>query len=462
MRKRMSSGLLIGVVAAATAFAQAPADRFMREVVLEPRSQDELRSIRLDVDIFAASQDGFVDLRLLDDRQAPIPHLVRKVRASREHTARRIVAPERVDAVPQADGGLELTLRVPADAPPIEGFRLVTPLVDFEQRVRALVSDDGTTWRPLGEETAVFDYARYVDVRNDSLTFPSTDGKRLRIVIDDVTVEQQSQLTTLTKRLRAGVETDREERTVVTRRPFRIDRVELWGVVRQERADHDETASYAAAGFRVEHDAEHKRTIVHVASRREPLTSLTIRTPERNFSRRATLEAPVVGGSNGAWRPIAQGPLTRIDFGTVHREQLTLTFPETRCMEYRLVIDDRDARPLEIAGIATGGNVYEALFLVAAAQEARLFYGADRTTAATYDTAVLDELLKAGNLAKPAELGPPTPLDGAPADDPGWTSWLNRPLVPSVVGIGLVLLLGWGLYHAGRRVDALPRHEQGP
>ena len=55
-----------------------------------------------------------------------------------------------------------------------------------------------------------------------------------------------------------------------------------------------------------------------------------------------------------------------------------------------------------------------------------------------------------------------TPLDGAPADDPGWTSWINRPLVPSVVGIGLVVLLGWGLYHAGRRVDALPRNEQRP
>ena len=462
MRKRMSGGLLVAVVAVATASAEAPAGRFMREVVLEPRSQDEFRSIRLDVEIFAASQDGFVDLRLLDDRQAPIPHLVRKVRAAREHTVRRIVVPERVDAVPQADGGLELTLRVPADAPPIEGFRLVTPLVDFEQRVRTQVSDDGATWEPLGQETAFFDYSRYVDVRNDSLSFPSTDRRRLRIVIDDVTVEQQSQLTTLTKRLRAGVETDREERTVTARRPFRIDRVELWGVVRQDRADHDETASYAVAGFRVEYDAERKRTIVHVAARREPLTALTLRTPERNFSRRATLEAPPVGGSNGPWRTIAQGPLTRIDFGTVHREQLTLTFPETRRTEYRLVIDDRDARPLEIAGIEAGGNVYEALFLVAPTQEVRLVYGADRTAAATYDTAVLDELLKAGNLAKAAELGPPTPLDGAPADDPGWTSWINRPLVPSVVGIGLVVLLGWGLYHAGRRVDALPRNEQRP
>ena len=64
--------------------------------------------------------------------------------------------------------------------------------------------------------------------------------------------------------------------------------------------------------------------------RQEPITSFTIETPERNFSRRAVVEVEDVDGIRRNWRPIAEAPLTRIDFKSFSRKQLSLHFPESR------------------------------------------------------------------------------------------------------------------------------------
>ena len=73
----------------------------------------------------------------------------------------------------------------------------------------------------------IFDYSQFMDVRNDSLELApaNTDGglvAHLRILIDDVTKEQQSQLLELTRRLHGEKETDRSERVTIVRQPFRM------------------------------------------------------------------------------------------------------------------------------------------------------------------------------------------------------------------------------------------------
>ena len=161
---------------------------------------------------------------------------------------------------------------------------------NFNQRVRVFTSTDGREWEPAGDETAIFDYSRYMDVRNDSVSFPETGRRRFRIVIDDVTLEQESELVALTRRLRGAEETDRTEQVVVDRRPFRIDRVDFWREVQEERATGDEKTKYPVAEHRVEQDKEKHQTIIQIETRRQPLTSLELETPERNFSRHAVVE----------------------------------------------------------------------------------------------------------------------------------------------------------------------------
>src|SRR5262249_26261559 len=152
--------------------------------------------------------------------------------------------------------GLEITVERDEDDkhPRPNGLSLITPLRNFEQRVRVYTSDDGKDWQPAGDEAVIFDYSRYMDVRSDSVPFPETARRHFRIVVDDVTAEQQSQLVALTRRLQGADETERTEQVVVDRRPFRIDRVEFWREAESDQATGDEKTSYPVSKHRVEQD----------------------------------------------------------------------------------------------------------------------------------------------------------------------------------------------------------------
>jgi hypothetical protein len=68
----------------------------------------------------------------------------------------------------------------------------------------------------------------------------------------------------LTRRLRNENETDRSERVMVDRRPFRIDRIELWTNV--VRNDVPRETSYPLTGFAVEQDPKAKQSSIRGAS----------------------------------------------------------------------------------------------------------------------------------------------------------------------------------------------------
>ena len=179
-------------------------------------------------------------------------------------------------------------------------------------------------------------------------------------------------------------------------------------------------------------------------------------TPERNFSRRAIVEVEEVDGIQRSWKRVGDGTLTRIDFKDIKCEQLSINFPETRNPRFRIVIENRDSPPLDISGIAATGNIYEIIFLASSEQSLRLAYGDADANPAEYDTAALRELLQAGYVPQTAEMGSQElhiPPDGKGAFR--WPALLsNRMFVLAMIAM-LVIVLGLGLYRAGRRVDAV-------
>lgn len=444
------------------ALADDAAFQFSREVKPPPLKQEELLAITLDTAVFAATQDEFADLRLRDAEGKPVPYLLRKRQTTRARAVRTTWPAREPAARLLDDGGLEITLQIDEDdkRPHPNGLRIVSPLKNFKQRVRVFTSVDGQEWEPAGEETVIFDYSRYMDVRSDSIAFPETKRRHFRIVIDDVTVEQESELLALTRRLQGANESERTEQVTVDRRPFRIERIEFWREEREERGIRDEKAQYPVAGHRVEEDREKHRTIIQVDTQRQPLTSLKLETADRNFSRHAAVEVEKVQGVKKTWHKIGEGTLSRIDFKNLKREELAIAFPETRQTQYRIIIDNRDSPPLAVSGINAEGNVYEALYLAAPDRHDKIVYGAKDAERATYDTAAIQELLSKGFQPSRAELGPEGPSAGVPAPFK-WSKLLNNPLLLGGAVTVLIILLGWGLYGAVKRMDKLPGDSTG-
>jgi len=435
--------------------ASEPKFQFSRGIVTPSMSQEELLSVTLDTSVFGATQVLLPDVRLLDGQGGAVPYLLRKARTTRIGTVRNTWSAQQPDARPLKEGGLEITVELEKDDPQPNGLTLVSRLKNFEQRVHIFASRTGENWEPAGEEAVIFDYSRYMDVRKDSVRFRETPNRHIRIVIDDVTTEQESELLALTRQLRGAEETGREERVTIKRRPFRIERINFWREVERERSSGDKKSEYPVSEYRVEQDSENQQTLIMIDTSREPLTSLELQTPARNFSRRAAVEVEEKRGVNTSWRKIGENTLTRIDFKGLKQEKLTISFPESRQDSYRLVIDNRDSPPLEVKGIKASGNVYELLFLATPRTRYQLVYGSTEADPPRYDTAAIQQVLSKGFQPAQAELGA---LGHGTGQSPvfQWSDLLNnRGLLFGAIAV-LVIVLAWGLFHAVKRFDNLP------
>jgi hypothetical protein len=464
-------------LAARPAPAAQPNARFAKPLEMPALENEELVAAPLDSDVYAATGEQFSDLRLLDAAGHEVAYVLRKAATKRSRVEQRRFPVEKPTVHPRDDGGLEITFEIDLKKhpKPPQGFTLVTPLRNFERRVQISASTDGETWTPLVTDGLVFDYSQFMDVHNRDLPLPTeapapAEGAdaagaapgRYRIVIDDVTQELQSQLLELTRHLQGDDETSRTERVVVDRQPFRIDRIEAWYDVDVVDSRVEVEKAYPLAGFRLEQDADAKATYVYVDARREPLTKLTIETGDRNFSRAAHVEVEGTAAPQKAkrdWRrTLGSATLSRLDFRSLRREDLSIALPQSRESRYRVVIENRDSPPLAITGVAGRGSVYEVVFLAKSGEQYRLAYGDETAAAPAYDTAALAASLAEGYEPLVATLGEQVALAAAPDAPPQRLVQLLND--PRFLGGGialLVVILGVGLYRATRRLDNLPR-----
>ena len=254
-----------------------------------------------------------------------------------------------------SDNSIEIVVRLGEKAKPADGMAFYTPLKDFERRVSVFGSTDGKSWKPLVADKVIYDYSRYMDVSNRDVQLPKNSCRQLKAVIEAVTGQQQSAFTRITRQFRGETEQQRTEWTTIQRRPLRIDRIELWNNVTRQRLKNQMKADYPIVDFHVEEAPDGKQTIVHVQTRRAPLTSLTLETASANFSRAASVEVQVDRGVTTAWQQVAEGRVSVVRFRGFQRAHLELTFPEQREEAYRIVIQNEDNAAVEISGVAAEG-----------------------------------------------------------------------------------------------------------
>ena len=109
-----------------------------------------------------------------------------------------------VVSLQEKDGGIEIHVRLDRDAPAAEELTVVTPLKDFERRVRVFGSDNGKDWTPLVTDGLVFDYSRYMNVSNHDIRLPKNRWRQFRVIVDNITDVRQSPFMELTRKTREG------------------------------------------------------------------------------------------------------------------------------------------------------------------------------------------------------------------------------------------------------------------
>jgi hypothetical protein len=458
--KRLLLGCLLAGAALRMEAAEPGEFRFSKDIERGTPTQESIVAVALDSDVCAATRAGFPDLRVFDGDGQETPYLMEKVVETRPYIT-RTACQSRVVSLREHDGGIEVVVELAHDAPSADGLTIVTPLTNYERRVRVLGGRDGAdkaAYAPLVNDGLVFDYSRYMDVSNREIRLPKNQARRFEIQFADIVDSKQSPLVQWTRKYRGGSETERIEQTVLERRPFRIDRIDVWHEVSQNVSESARTVAYPVAKFRTEEDAAAKTTIVHVQTRCEPLTEFTLETTSRNFSRSATVQAPVVHGIQKEWVSVAQGQVALLAIGDYRKETLGISLPEHRQHEYRIVIRNEDNPPLTITGVKARGNVYRVVFLAGENTAYCLCYGSEQVEPPAYDSVAVLAPLRQGHVTNEARLGQET-RNAAPSGTFQFTlrGVLNNPAVLGGLIVLLVAGLGWALFHAVRRINKLPK-----
>lgn len=432
----------------------SPTFRWMREIHLPEISNTSLVSVPLDSHFFEFTRENWPDVRLRNMDGDAIGWTIQTVKTGKSRMIRRFWPVEKLTAQVTEAAGLQVYFECAVKDPLPSGVRILTPLRDFEHQVQIESSVDGQSWVAASSPGVIFDYSRHVDARSDLVPVNAGDHRRFRVTITDLTAEQDSLLLEFQRRLHGSEEIDRTERSLIARRPFRIDQLHFYRDEFQSEQRDVQSMAYPAIQFSTSEKTKEHQTILEFGSQREPITGIKVMTREENFSRAATVE--VEGGKANEkteWRAVSSGTLTRFKVGMIHREELTISLPEHRSTKYRIVIENRDSTPLVMTGVELTGPSYELTFLASTGQKAILEYGSFEANAGHYDTAALQAVLAQGQQAIPASLRSPQENSYVPKGI-SWMPWNDPRLLVGTV-IVLTLLLAWGLFGASRRLNKI-------
>lgn len=427
------------------------------EIDLEREARDVFTAVSLDEEVYQKSQKNFADLRILSLAGEEVSYRVIEESDTRKQTHKHRWSPTNISLTPSEEQ-LELEFSLKDNDPAPTQLVFVTPLQNFEQRVR--VYGVGRDNERLLADDAIFDYTRYMDIRRTEISFPETEFRRFRVVIDNPTSEQESRLLELTSQLRGDEETGRQERLTIERRPFRIDRLQLVSTVERHVPEHPLVIDWDIEVTQQQEDEETGQTLIEFETHRQPLTQISLNTESQNFSRRAWIETARERAGKADWERLAEGRFSQFEFGEYEKNDLTLKFPETRQDSLRLVIENRDSQPLNVDGLSAAGHRHQLLFLAQGDQQYELHYGSHADNPPNYDTAAIGVMQSQGVSPTIAKLGPEIQLSEEAGTQPeSFKQIINNPLILGSVILLVALLLGWSLYSASRKVSAMEKDE---
>jgi hypothetical protein len=199
--------IAFGCLYAGAAIAdEEPRFQFRKEIELGQATADEIIGVPLDSDVYAGTRDGYEDLRIVDDRGTPVPYLLEPIGKKRINRARERCASTLKSLRMDEGKGLEIVVALDVKAPSAAGLTIQTPLADFEHRVRVFGSQSGKDWTPLVTNGVIFDYSRFMDIRNRDVALPANEYRQFKLVVDQEFDDRESASGSSTTRRRSSRE----------------------------------------------------------------------------------------------------------------------------------------------------------------------------------------------------------------------------------------------------------------
>ncbi|MBD3242127.1 MAG: DUF3999 family protein [Chitinivibrionales bacterium] len=327
--------------------------------------------------VYAATADGFANLRIFDSDSGEVPYHVRVVRTTDTVPQEVAVHLDQAAFRTLDNNRIAITFkREKKDSIP-EALVIRTGNTNFEKSVRVYGSDNRRNWTPLGPAEPIFDYTRFVDVRNTKVRFPARAYRYYEVRIDNVTEIKRSPFTRIVRGMTGDVSAQYESFTQ-RQDQLRIDRIDFYRTVSRIVSGESQNSEHALDIADRTVDREQKKTFLIVHGERIPVSRLILDVNTTNFSRDVLIEGTNDTAWAKGWQWVAREHVHQVEIGDFRRKDITLPLRGPRRYQYyRLTIDDQDNPPIEVAGVRGYGPVYELLFFHRGADSLAIYYGGD-------------------------------------------------------------------------------------
>jgi len=427
---------------------------FFEELQSPVVCSNEVGGFVLNDAVYATTDNPDTGLRLFDQDNNETPLWIRKKTATRIEVQDRPFPAEIVSLKEGADNRIEILVKRDTNSPLPGVMRFHTPLRNFEKQVTVKGSPDGNQWETLASNTPIYDYSRYLDVRNDRVPVILRGYRFYKINIANITETKDSPLTAIMKHTREGREFAKTETTVARKEVMRLDRISFVVLKKALVTGAADLRESSVTNWCVAEDAKRKQTILTFTTSRQPLAAIELDIADANFSRSITAFG-ADSDSTMAWVERAVATISRIHAGKVQEQHLIISLPtECRARHYRLVIANQDNPALTITGIRLRENLYEGLFFPKEGRLYRVFMGGRDMRAPSYDVATVLQAVPAG-ANDVWTLGAKT---ANPAFKTGFsTAWLRGNKLFVIAVLAMVAVLAWVIVRSVGKIDRLER-----
>ncbi|KKT94403.1 MAG: hypothetical protein UW95_C0015G0006 [Parcubacteria group bacterium GW2011_GWC1_45_14] len=311
-----------------------------------------LNKVSLDNEVFANSNEGLADMRIVDDSNREIPY---KLIATRNEEGRKEYSPRLINNS-VADGKYSMVIMDLGERGIItNSLKIGTSSDNFQRNVTVHGSEDQENWNVLNSEGYIYDYTDKkagIKSQDTRVSFPDTTFRFLKVEISNV-----------------------------ENNPVMINSVSVSQYIRKGAKEFSISPKIESSP-----DDRNKATVLiaDLGQGGIPTGRISIATVDENFNRGVVVYSSNDRGVEN-WKRVGYGNLFRYKTPGFSGENLAMDIDETTDRYIKMVIYNKDNAPLGIREVKMLATYRELVFQADSNEKYFLFYGNRKADTPEYD-----------------------------------------------------------------------------
>jgi len=313
-------------------------------------SENKLTRFSIDDEIFTYANVNLMDLRIVDDNNSEIPY---KMIIGKDAEKAEKFYPIMLNNSFVLGQNSSVIVDFNEKGKLINQMKIITDSENFQRNVIIKGADDMINWNILNDTAYIYDYTDKkagVKSQNTLVKFPQSVYQYYKIEISDP--EQN---------------------------PVKINRVEAINYSIEKLKEVSRRPE-----FTINHNTEEKYSelIINLSARGIPTNKILFNIFDKNFNRSLLI---YTSNDSNNWKYNSSGYIFRYNTEKFIGENLSVNFLETNDQYIKVIIQNKDNQPINIAGINIFSTYREIIFQSNNNKNYKIYYGNKKANLPEYD-----------------------------------------------------------------------------